>query len=45
MKSVPQIVKVVPNSGYTVYVYFADGKIVLYDVKPKLDRGVFVALM
>ena len=39
-----QIVKVVPHEDYTVIVYFNDGKIVTYDVKPKLDQGVFRAL-
>lgn len=28
----------------TVSVYFVDGKIVRYDVKPKLGKGVFKAL-
>ena len=44
MEYTPEIVQVVPHDDYTVSVYFVDGKIVLYDVKPKLDRGVFVAL-
>ena len=44
MDFAPDIVQVVPHSDYTVSVYFVDGKIVLYDVKPKLDRGVFKAL-
>lgn len=41
MDYIPDIIQVVPHSDYTVSVYFVDGKIVLYDVKPKLDRGVF----
>ena len=44
MNYVPDIVQVVPHPDYTVSVYFADGKIVVYDVKPKLGRGVFQAL-
>ena len=44
MEYTPEIVQVVPHDDYTVSVYFVDGKIVLYDVKPKLERGVFVAL-
>ena len=44
MDYIPEIVQVVPHSDYTVTVYFVDGKIVVYDVKPKLDRGVFTAL-
>ena len=41
---VPDIVQVVPHSDYTVSVYFVDGKIVLYNVKPKLNSGVFQRL-
>ena len=44
MECTPEIVQVVPHSDYTVSVYFVDGKIVVYDVKPKLSRGVFSAL-
>lgn len=40
----PEIVQVVPQEDYTVLVYFVDGKIVRYDVKPKLESGVFRAL-
>ena len=44
MDFTPDIVQVVPHMDYTVSVYFVDGKIVLYNVKPKLDKGVFTAL-
>jgi len=44
MNFVPDIVQVVPHPDYTVSVYFVDGKIVVYDVKPKLGRGVFQTL-
>ena len=44
MNMIPEIVQVVPFEDYTVSVYFSDGKIVLYDVKPKLESGVFQAL-
>lgn len=40
----PEIVQVVPHEDYTVTVYFHDGKIVLYDVRPKLDKGIFAQL-
>lgn len=40
----PEIVQVVPHEDHTVSVYFSDGKIVCYDVRPLLDRGVFRAL-
>lgn len=44
MDFAPEIVQVVPHRNYTVSVYFVDGKIVTYDAKPKLDRGVFTKL-
>ena len=37
----PDIVQVVPHEDHTVSVYFCDGKIVVYDVRPKLEMGVF----
>lgn len=37
----PEIVQVIPFKDYTVSVYFSDGKIVLYDIKPLLEKGVF----
>ena len=40
----PKIVQVVPTEEYTVYVYFEDGKIVCYDVKPLLEKEVFAVL-
>ena len=44
MDFTPDIVQVVPHDDYTVSVYFCDGKIVLYDVKPNLKKGVFQKL-
>ncbi len=44
MDYTPDIIQVVPHEDYTVAVYFCDGKIVIYDVKSKLDQGVFKAL-
>ena len=44
MDYTPEIVQVIPHEDYTVSVYFVDGKIVRYDVKPKLEEGVFKAL-
>lgn len=41
---IPQIVQVVPTEDYTVYVYFEDGKIVCYDVKPLFDKEIFAIL-
>ncbi len=40
----PEVVQVIPHEDYTVSVYFDDGKIVLYDVKPYLDKGIFEQL-
>lgn len=40
----PEVVQVVLFPDHTVSVYFSDGKIVAYDVKPLLDKGVFRAL-
>lgn len=37
----PEIVQVVPHEDFAVSVYFSDGKIVLYDVKPLLKTEVF----
>ena len=36
-----EIVQVVPHDNYTVWVYFADGKVTEYDVKQNLNNGVF----
>ena len=41
---VPDIVQVVPQKNHTVYIYFADGKTVCYDVNPKLGSGIFQSL-
>ena len=41
---IPQVVQVVPHKDHTVTVYFHDGKIVLYDVNPMLEKGVFAKL-
>ena len=38
------IVQVIPNEDYTVYVYFEDGKIVWYDAKTLLKKKVFEPL-
>lgn len=39
--SLLEVTQVVPQNDYTVVVYFNDGKIVLYDTKPLLGKGVF----
>lgn len=40
----PTVIQVIPQDDYTVYVYFDNGKIVLYDIKPKLDKTIFTPL-
>lgn len=40
----PIVVQVVPQDDYTVYVYFDNGKIVLYDIKDKLNKTLFEPL-
>jgi len=37
----PEIVQVIPHEDFVVSVYFSDGKIVLYDIKPFLHTEVF----
>lgn len=44
MEYFPEAVQAVPNDDFTVTVYFSDGKIVLYNMKPHLDKGVFKPL-
>jgi len=36
-----EVVQVVPTSDFTVYVYFSDGIIKLYDFTPLLNKGIF----
>jgi hypothetical protein len=38
------VVQVVPTKDYMVYVYFEDGKIVCYNVRPLLGKRVFEVL-
>ena len=35
------VVQVIPQNNFSVYVYFDDGKIKLYDVSPLIGKGVF----
>lgn len=36
-----KVIQAKPNLDYTVHVYFSDGKIKLFDMKPYLNQGVF----
>jgi len=40
----PNVIQVSPMDNYTVQVYFEDGKVVCYDVKPLLAHGIFKKL-
>ena len=35
-----QVIQVLPTKDYKVYVYFADGKIKLYDASSLVEKGV-----
>lgn len=37
----PSVIQVKPTRSYKVYVYFSDGKIKLFDMKPFIGKGVF----
>lgn len=39
-----KVVQVLPTSDYKVYIYFADGKIKLFDAKDLITKGVFKQL-
>ena len=36
-----QVIQVIPRNDFHVYIYFSDGKVKLYNVKPLLNKGVF----
>lgn len=38
---IPHVVQVLAKRDYTVFVYFDDGKIKLYNMKPFFGKGVF----
>ncbi len=40
-KKIPEVIQVKPTCDFKVYVYFSDGAIKMYDVKPIIDRGGF----
>lgn len=41
----PEVVQVKPKDNYEVEILFHDGKLVCYDVKPLLSKGVFKILL
>lgn len=36
---IPEVLQVVPADGYSVYAYFNDGSVHLYDVSPLIEKG------
>lgn len=40
-----KVIQVIPTNDFKVYVYFEDGKIKLYDMKPLIGKGVFAPLL
>ena len=38
-KYYPVVVQTIPGSDYTLYAYFSDGAITLYDIKPLIEKG------
>lgn len=39
----PRVQQVHPNSDYTVTLTFTNGEVRIFDVKPYLKQGIFVA--
>jgi hypothetical protein len=39
-----QVIQVLPTNEYKVYVYFADGKIKLFDASSLVEKGIFKPL-
>ena len=39
-----EVVQVIPEKGYQVFVYFADGAIKKYDISHLVGKGVFACL-
>ena len=44
LRDIESIVQVLPTDDFKVYVYFANGQIKLYDMKPLIGSGVFRAI-
>jgi len=40
----PRVKAVKPNSDYTLTIFFANGEVKVFDVKPYLDKGIFQEL-
>lgn len=35
----PELVQVIPTKEYTVYLYYDEGNVRLYDTKPLIEKG------
>jgi hypothetical protein len=44
MEYMPEVIQVIPTDKYTVYVYFDDGSIKLYDANNLIKQGIFTPL-
>ncbi len=44
MTGFPEVVQVIPTIEHTVYLYFDDGNIKLYDAKDLITKGIFKPL-
>ncbi|OON98607.1 MAG: hypothetical protein ATN35_04305 [Epulopiscium sp. Nele67-Bin004] len=40
----PEVLQAIPTDDYTVYVYFDDGRIKLFDAKELVTKGIFKPL-
>lgn len=41
----PEVIQVIPDDNYKVYVYFDDGSIKLYDASELVQQGIFTGLI
>ena len=44
MEYMPEVIQVIPDDNYKVYVYFDDGSIKLYDASNLIKQGIFTKL-
>ena len=44
MEYMPEVIQVIPDDNYKVYVYFDDGSIKLYDASDLIKQGIFTKL-
>ncbi|GAA0121015.1 MAG: DUF2442 domain-containing protein [Clostridium argentinense] len=41
MEYMPEVIQVIPTDDFTVYIYFDDGSIKLFDAKELITKGIF----